>query len=146
MSYPAAYVRNLQSREGGLGVPAPAVARTRELEHHANLYPSWETERQKDHAGHEYMMRNRYNRGYRLTNPPKALLKARMDNIAIVPASLLGVKALWQMAANTLPQGGVLLCHSQQNTRQRKLLERIGETFRQQGHAVMNLPVKQVAY
>ena len=81
-----------------------------------------------------------------LTNPPKALLKARLDNIAIVPASMLGLKALWQTAANTLPQGGVLLCHSQQNTRQRKLLERVGETFRQHGHAVMNLPVEQVAY
>jgi hypothetical protein len=60
-------------------------------------------------------MRNRYNRSYkyRFTNPPKALLKARLDNIAIVPASMLGLKALWQTAANTLPQGGVLLCHSQ---------------------------------
>jgi esterase/lipase len=93
-------------------------------------------------------MRYRYNRGYRyrLTNPPKAILNARLDNIAIVPASMLGLKALWQTAANTLPKGGVLLCHSQQNTRQRKLLERVGETFREQGHAVMNLPVEQVAY
>ena len=43
-------------------------------------------------------MRYRYNRGYRyrLTNPQKALLQARMDNIAIVPASMLGLKALWQ--------------------------------------------------
>ena len=94
------------------------------------------------------LMRYRYNRGYRyrLTNPPKALFKARLDNIAIVPASMLGLKALWQTAANTLPQGGVLLCHSQQNTRQKKLLERVGETFRQHGHAVMNLSVEQVAY
>jgi hypothetical protein len=90
-------------------------------------------------------MRYRLNREYRyrITNPPKALLKARLDNIAIVPASLLGVKALWQTAANTLPQGGVLLCHSQQNTRQKKLLERVEETFREHGHAVMNLPVEQ---
>jgi hypothetical protein len=92
------------------------------------------------------MMRNRYSRGVRyvLTNPPKAILNARLDNIAIVPASMLGLKALWQTAANTLPQGGVLLCHSQQNTRQRKLLERVGDTFREQGHAVMNLPIEQV--
>jgi hypothetical protein len=93
-------------------------------------------------------MRYRYNRGYRyrLTNPPKTILNARMDNIAIVPASMLGLKALWQTAANTLPKGGVLLCHSEQNTRQRRLLERVGETFRQQGHAVMNLSIEQVAY
>ena len=92
-------------------------------------------------------MRYRYNRGvgYKLTNPPQAILNARQDNIAIVPASMLGMKALWQTAANTLPAGGVLLCHTQQNARQRRLLERIGETFRQQGHAVMNLPIEQVA-
>src|SRR5437763_4608425 len=91
-------------------------------------------------------MRYRYARSYkyRLTNPPKALLKARLDNIAIVPASMLGLKALWQTAANTLPQGGVLLCHSQQNTRQRKLLERVGETFRQQGHVVRSMSVGEV--
>jgi hypothetical protein len=82
---------------------------------------------------------------YRLTNPPQALLKARLDNIAIVPASLLPLKALWQTAANTLPQGGVLLCHSQQNPRQRRLLERVGETLKEHGHAVMNLPVEPVA-
>jgi hypothetical protein len=81
---------------------------------------------------------------YRLTHPPKALLKARLDNIAIVPASLLGLKALWQTAANTLPQGGVLLCHSQQNTRQRKLLERVGETFREHGHTVRHLSMGEV--
>jgi hypothetical protein len=91
-------------------------------------------------------MRDRFNRGYRyrLTNPPKALLKARMDNIAIVPASMLGLKALWQTAANTLPQGGVLLCHSQQNTRQKKLLERVGETFREHGHIVRSMAVGEV--
>jgi hypothetical protein len=113
-----------------------------------NLCPSWQTERQKDYARDQFTMRYGDKKLYRytFTNPPKALLKARLDNIAIVPASMLGLKALWQTAANTLPQGGVLLCHSQQNTRQRKLLERIGETFRQQGHAVMNLPVEQVAY
>jgi hypothetical protein len=93
-------------------------------------------------------MKYRYKESYRyrLTNPPEALLKARLDNIAIVPASLLGLKALWQTAANTLPQGGVLLCHSQQNTRQRKLLERVEESLKQHGHAVMNLPVELVAH
>ena len=89
-------------------------------------------------------MRNAYRKPfrYKLTNPPKALLKAKLDNIAIVPASMLPLKSLWQMAANTLPRGGVLLCHSQQNSRQRKLLERVEEMFRAQGHAVMNLPIE----
>ena len=91
-------------------------------------------------------MRYRDNRGYRytLTNPPKALLKARMDNIAIVPASLLPLHQTLKEQANTLPKGGVFLCYAKENSRQRRILERVGETFRQQGHAVLNLPVEQV--
>jgi hypothetical protein len=93
------------------------------------------------------MMRYRYNRGYRyrLTRPPKALLKARMDNIAIVPASMLPLTETLIEKANTLPQGGVVLCYAAENTRQRKILERVGETFRQHGHAVIHLPVEQGA-
>ena len=83
---------------------------------------------------------------YRLTNPPKALLKARLDNIAIVPASMLPLTETLKEKVNTLPKGAVVLCYVAENTRQRKLLERVGETFRQHGHAVMNLPVEQVAY
>ena len=46
---------------------------------------------------------------------------------------------------NTLPKGGVFLCYAKENSRQRKILERVGETFRELGHAVLNLPVEQVA-
>src|SRR6266487_6374592 len=81
---------------------------------------------------------------YRLTNPPKALLKARHDNIAIVPASMLPFQKTLQRLINTLPQGAVFLCHAEENTRQRKLLEREEETFRQQGHAVRSMSVEQV--
>jgi hypothetical protein len=83
---------------------------------------------------------------YRLTNPPKALLKARMDNIAIVPASMLPLTETLKRKVNTLPKGGVFLCYAKENIRQRKILERVGETFRQHGHAVMNLPVEQGVY
>jgi hypothetical protein len=70
-------------------------------------------------------------------------LKARLDNIAIVPASMLPLTQALKEKVNTLPQGGVVLCYSVENTRQRKILERVGETFRQQGHAVMQLSVEQ---
>jgi hypothetical protein len=78
-----------------------------------------------------------------LTNPPKALLKARLDNIAIVPASMLPLTETLKEKVNTLPQGGVVLCYAAENTRQKKILERVGETFRQHGHAVMQLSVEQ---
>jgi hypothetical protein len=86
-------------------------------------------------------MRYRYNRGYRyrITNPPKALLKARMDNIAIVPASMLPLTQTLKEKVNTLPKGGVFLCYARENSRQKKILDRVGETFREHGHTVMNL-------
>jgi hypothetical protein len=91
-------------------------------------------------------MRYKYNRAYRYrpTNPPKALLNARLDNIAIVPASMLPFKTTWQKTANKMPERGVLLCHSRKNTRQKKLLERVEEIFKRLGYAVMNLPIEQV--
>jgi hypothetical protein len=91
-------------------------------------------------------MRDRINRSYqyRLTNPPKALLKARIDNIAIVPASMLPLPPTLKEKVNTLPKGGVFLCYTQANSRQRKILERVGETFREHGHTVMHLSMGEV--
>jgi len=92
------------------------------------------------------MTRYRYNRGYRyrLTNPPQAILNARLDNIAIVPASMLPLTKTLKDKVNTLPKGGVFLCYAKENTRQRRLLERVGETFREQGHAVRSMSVGEV--
>jgi hypothetical protein len=91
-------------------------------------------------------MRYRYNRSYRyrLTNPPQALLKARLDNIAIVPASMLPLTQTLKEKVNTLPKGGVFLCYATENTRQQKILERVGETFREHGHAVRSMSVGEV--
>ena len=91
-------------------------------------------------------MRDRLNRGYRytLTNPPKALLKARMDNIAIVPASMLPLTKLVKEQVKTLPKGGVFLCYARENSRQKKILERVEETFREHGHAVRSMSVGEV--
>jgi hypothetical protein len=93
-------------------------------------------------------MSYRFNRSYRyrLTTPPKALLKARLDNIAIVPASMLPLTETLKEKVNTLPKGGVFLCYAQENIRQRKLLERVGETFRHHGHAVMQLPADEAGF
>jgi hypothetical protein len=92
-------------------------------------------------------MSYRYNRPfrYRLTNPPKAILKARLDNIAIVPASILPLTQTLKEKVNTLPKGGVFLCYAQENSRQRKILERVGETFRVQGHVVRSLSMREAS-
>jgi hypothetical protein len=91
-------------------------------------------------------MRYRINRAYRyrLTNPPKALLKARMDNIAIVPASMLPLTKIVREKVNTLPKGGVFLCYAQENSRQKKILERVEETFKEHGHTVRSISMGEV--
>src|ERR671923_1021788 len=81
---------------------------------------------------------------HKLTKPPEALLKARMDNIAIVPASMLPFQKTLQELINKLPKGAVFLCHAEENTRQRKLLERVEEAFREQGHVVRSMSMEQV--
>jgi hypothetical protein len=81
---------------------------------------------------------------YRFIHPPKALLKARLDNIAIVPASMLPLTETLKEKVNTLPKGGVFLCYAKENTRQRKILEWVGETFKEHGHAVKSMSVAEV--
>jgi hypothetical protein len=88
--------------------------------------------------------RNKIAYRYRLTNPPQALLKARLDNIAIVPASMLPLTKTLKEKVNTLPKGGVFLCYAKENSRQRKILERVEETFREHGHAVKSMSVGEV--
>jgi hypothetical protein len=67
-----------------------------------------------------------------------------MDNIAIVPASMLPLTQTLKEQVNTLPQGAVFLCYAEENTRQRKILERVEETFREQGHTVKSMAVGEV--
>ena len=71
-------------------------------------------------------------------------MKARLENIAIVPASMLPLTETLKDKVNTLPQGAVFLCYAEENPRQRKIIERAGETFKQQGHSVRSMSVGEV--
>ncbi len=72
--------------------------------------------------------------------PPRAIRKARLDNIALVPASLLYRKGKYQTIANNLPGRGVLICEADNKERIGHILERVAEFFRQHGHFVKTLP------
>ncbi len=84
----------------------------------------------------------RYILPYHFTRPPKRLQKARMDNIAIVPASLLFQSDKVKAAANRLPTGSVLLC-TPTLPKQRKVLETVANFFRGYGHQVTTLSSSQ---
>ncbi len=78
---------------------------------------------------------------YHIVEPPEAVKKARLDNIALVPASLLSRKDKYQTIANNLPGRGVLICETT-NKKERitHVLERVATYFRQRGHFVRTLP------
>jgi hypothetical protein len=77
---------------------------------------------------------------YHFTRPPRAVRRARLDNIALVPASLLLKKGKYQTIANNLPGQGVLLCQIDNTERISHILDSVAAFFRQRGHFVKTLP------
>jgi hypothetical protein len=68
----------------------------------------------------------------------------RLDNVALVPASLLPFKREWQAVANGMPTGSVLLC-STTNPRQQKILEQVSAHLTRKGHRVQTLPAERIS-
>ena len=77
---------------------------------------------------------------YQFAKPPKAVRQARLDNIALVPASLLAKKGKYQRIANNLPRGGVLICQTEQKQRIATILDTVAAWLRKNGHFVKTLP------
>jgi hypothetical protein len=69
-------------------------------------------------------------------------MRAKLDNIAIVPASMLASKESLKEQVNKLPRGEVFLCHTKENAKQRKVLERMKAVFRRLGYGVTLLPME----
>ncbi len=82
---------------------------------------------------------------YHITRPPAAVRNTKMDNIALVPASLLvEEKDKYQTIAGNLPRGGVLICETEQKPRISRILSRVAEFLREKGHVVRILPYSVV--
>ncbi len=78
---------------------------------------------------------------YTIGDPPKALKHAQMDNIALVPASLLlKEKDKYQTIAGNLPRGGVLICETPHTPHIARILSRVAAFLREKGHVVRMLP------
>jgi len=79
---------------------------------------------------------------YRIGNPPRTLQKARLDNIALVPASLLPFKTQYQPLANQLPTGSVLCVPGTQ--KQRTIMATVTKFFKDHGHSVVTMPLENI--
>src|SRR6266571_4842997 len=81
---------------------------------------------------------------YRIGEPPTRLKKARLDNIALVPASLLSSKNnTYQPLANRLPTGSVLCVPGTQ--RQQKIMALVTRFLRSKGHQIITLPLEKIS-
>lgn len=79
---------------------------------------------------------------YHISRPPKGIQKARLDNIALVPASLLLLKGTYQPLANKLPTGSVLCVLG--TPRQQKIIEKVIQFLRSHGHSVYTFPLEKI--
>jgi hypothetical protein len=66
-----------------------------------------------------------------------------LDNVTLVPASLLPFKRQWQAVTNGLPNGSVMLCPTT-NPRQQKILEQLSAHLKRKGHRVRMLPAERI--
>ena len=74
-----------------------------------------------------------------LSKPPRAVRKARLDNLALVPASLLPFKDQWRDVANSQAGEHVLIVLPGVEKRPRRVLERVAAALREKGHQVTTM-------
>jgi hypothetical protein len=78
-----------------------------------------------------------------ITDPPKELRNAKLDNIALVPASLLPFKENYKLVVKDLPPGTVL-CVQSNNPKHKKILEKVTAFFRTHQRRVITLPLERL--
>lgn len=83
---------------------------------------------------------------YRITKPPRVLRakKTRLDNIALVPASLLPYKRQWQHIANELPAGAILVCVPTQENQPRQPYLAVARDLRAKGFQVRAVSAESI--
>jgi len=79
---------------------------------------------------------------YQLAEPPARLKKARLDNITLVPASLLPLKGTYTELANQLPTGSVLCVPGTQ--KQRTIMATVTKFFKDHGHFCFTMPLENI--
>ncbi len=79
---------------------------------------------------------------YHITEPPAKLKKARLDNIALVPASLLPLKETYIDVANSYPTGSVLVVPG--TLIQQKIMAKVTSFFRDHGRSVITMSIEKL--
>ena len=80
----------------------------------------------------------------KLTPPPKALRKATLDNLTLIPGNLLPFKTQYQRIANALPAGEVLVILPSGDRPVRKTFQSVVDLVRAKGQRVTTVPAEQL--
>ena len=83
-------------------------------------------------------------RSFRFARPPRSVRRAQLDNLALVPASLLPLKKQWQAVANQLPSGDVLIVMPAASPGSQRTLETAADLLRTKGFRVTTLPADRI--
>jgi len=78
------------------------------------------------------------------TSPPRALHKAKLDNLALLPASLLPFKAEYQAIANQQAPGTILVVLPTSDSLPRRTLERVITRMQARGQPVQIVMKRQL--
>jgi hypothetical protein len=68
--------------------------------------------------------------------PPAPIRRAKLDNVALVPANLLPQVHRWHQLAGELPKDELLIVLPAQDGKQRKTLSMVAELLQKSGHHV----------
>ncbi len=80
---------------------------------------------------------------YHLIKSPRAVRKAKLDNLALVPASLLPFKDQWQEVANSKAGEHVLIVLPKVENRSQNVLKRVAAELRDKGHQVPTISAEE---
>ena len=75
-----------------------------------------------------------------LSPPPRALRRAKLDNLALLPASLLPFRNEYQAIANRQPPGTTLVVLPESDSRPRRTLQLVATRLRDKGQSVRIIP------
>ncbi len=85
-----------------------------------------------------------YLNNYSLNRPPTPLLKAKLDNLSLVPASMLPLRGQFKALANSYPEGTVVIYHTNQNSKQSKVLDNVSQQLKDKGYKVADVGSEQI--
>jgi hypothetical protein len=80
----------------------------------------------------------------RFHKPPAAVRRAKLDNLALVPGSMLPYMEVCQESANRLPKGAVLVVLPDGNETQKRTMLLVAKLLATDGHQVAVIPAAEV--